>query len=153
MMNKIVQGLWAQTELIVWKSNYWMIAFEHALKNDVLQLMANDHDKENYSSLIIDNHEISVLLAENYWFEQREKIAYRDEFGPLCGITLDIPLDIEVSGYLQPAVDKLAKGGISIIPQCALIYDHIFVPLKNLDGAISILRELRDQAQTVTLKD
>ena len=72
MMNKIVQGLWAQTELIVWKSNYWMIAFEHALKNDVLQLMANDHDKENYSSLIIDNHEISVLLAENYWFEQRQ---------------------------------------------------------------------------------
>lgn len=146
LMDEKIRGLWAQTGISVWDATYWMVAFEHSEIDAVLQLLSKN-DEANFRSCIFDNHEISVLLTEKYWFEQRKKLTYRDEFGPLCGITLDIPLDIEVSGYLRPAVEQLASAGISIIPQCALIYDHLFVSQKDLEKAIAILKDIQKHAQ------
>lgn len=105
---------------------------------------------KDYVSLICDQHEVAVILPDHVMNAAKENGGHNDIFGPLACITLDVPLDIEVSGYLQPAVHALAGAGISIVPQCALIYDHILVhdkdKDKDKDSAIKVLSDLQAQA-------
>ena len=146
-MNKKVQALWAKSELKVWEASYWFVAFDFAEKTSVFRMLEHTTEAESYTSCIFDNHEISVLLPEGQWLAQRNNIVFRQEFGPLTCITFDIPLDIEVAGYLQPAITRLAEAGISVIPQCALIYDHIFVSVKDAENTVDILKQLQKDAQ------
>ena len=142
-----VRKLWAKSNLIIWPSDYWIVAFDHADKPNVLRWLEGIGGQESYLSIIFDNHEISVIVADEHWQEQREKMPFRQEYGLLRGITFDVPLDIEVSGYLRPAIDRLADAGISVVPQCALIYDHIFVNVKDSKDAIHILKKLQIDAK------
>lgn len=143
-----VSGLWAKSDLIIWPSDYWIVAFDHSEKLNVLRWLVGIDGQDSYVSIIFDKHEISVIVADEHWQEQREKMPFRQEYGPLRGITFDVPLDIEVSGYLRPAIDRLADAGISVVPQCALIYDHIFVSAKDNQKAISVLKKLQREAST-----
>jgi hypothetical protein len=43
-------------------------------------------------------------------------------------------------------VEDMANSNISIVPQCALIYDHIFVNADDLPKAISVISHLHDRA-------
>ena len=143
-----VRKLWAKSDLMIWESDYWIAAFDHADKSNVLRWLEGTDGQESYLSIIFDNHEISVIVADENWQEVREKMPFRQEYGPLRGITFDVPLDIEVSGYLRPAIDRLADAGISVVPQCALIYDHIFVSVKDAQQGIDILKKLQHDAKT-----
>ena len=135
--------LWAKSALKVWDGLYWMVAFEHEGRTDAFALMVKVEPKTQITSLIHDQHEVAVMLPENVWSVTRESVAHREEFGPLKCITFDVALDIEVSGYLKPAISRLGTAGVSVIPQCALIYDHIFVHENDLDKAVDVLKTLQ----------
>jgi hypothetical protein len=51
-------------------------------------------------------------------------------------------LDLDVVGYLAPAAVALAKAGISIVPQCGYLKDHLLVAEKDLEKALQTLQEL-----------
>ena len=51
-----------------------------------------------------------------------------------------------MSGYLAPMVEEMANRNVSIVPQCALIYDHIFISAKDKDAATTIINDIYSQA-------
>lgn len=144
--NEAIQNLWARSDLKVWKGSYWMVAFEPDARMSVFEIMSEIKPREHYTSCICDQHEVAAIIPDAVWIKHKQNIEHREDYGPLICITLDVPLEIEVSGYLQPAVNSLAQAGISIVPQCALIYDHILVNADDQDVAINILTELKEAA-------
>jgi hypothetical protein len=101
---------------------------------------------ESYSSLIRDKHEIAIILPSAIWDRHKGRGLHREAFGPLVCITFDVPLDISVAGYLAPAIGALADAGISVVPQCALIYDHVLVHEDDAEGAIDVIKALQADA-------
>jgi hypothetical protein len=123
-----------------------MVAFEHEGRGDAFALMAKVEPGSQITSCINDQHEVAVMLPDNVWGAARDVMTHREEFGPLKCITFDVALDITVSGYLKPAIERLGEAGVSVIPQCALIYDHIFVHENDLDKAVAVLNQLQEDA-------
>lgn len=141
-----IRDLWRRSNLIIWPGHSWMISFAPKERRQALRLVEMCTPVEHFVSLICDHNESAVILPDQVWSRQQKQTEYRESFGPLICLTLDVPLDIEVSGYLQPAVDALAAAGVSIVPQCALIYDHILVHQKDKDAAVNILKQIQQQA-------
>ena len=125
---------------------YRMASFDSKDRARALHLISQTPSAEHYVSLICDQHEVAVILPEKVWNQCDVSTVCRNSYGPLVCLTFDVPLDIEVAGYLQPAVNCLANAGLSIVPQCALIYDHILVNENDRDAAITALTELRQSA-------
>ena len=103
----------------------------------------------HYHSIIRDHHEAALILHETTWNKFRPLNSHQNEFGPLTGITFDVPLEIEVSGYLALMVEEMANQNVSIVPQCALIYDHIFISANDKHLATTIINDIHSQAQVV----
>ena len=144
--NEGIRRLWAASALKLWPGRYWIVGFTPGQRQDALDLAGAAG--EGYVSLIADHHEVSVILHNDIWKTAGQQLQPRQVFGPLCGLTFDVPLDIEVAGYLAPAVSALAAAGISIVPQCALIHDHLFVAEHDFDAACDVLATLRTRAQS-----
>ncbi len=145
--NNQIRDLWRQSKPIVWRGHYWMLSFAPQDRAQALKLIELTEPVKDYVSLICDQHEVAVILPDHVMNAAKEQGGHNDIFGPLACITLDVPLDIEVSGYLQPAVHALANAEISIVPQCALIYDHILVHDKDRASAIKVLSDLQKRAE------
>ncbi len=142
-----IKQLWSKSDLNIWDGFYRIVAFEPDHKKDALVLLSAVPSPGYYCSMICDNHEVAVILPDKIWQNQSAALNFRQEFGPLKCITFDVPLDIEVSGYLKPAISALADAGVSVIPQCALIYDHILVHETDLKKAKTVLNELKLSAK------
>ena len=141
-----IKALWKRSEVVVWPSFYYMVSYDPTKRAEVLSLAAQAKPVEQYVSVISDHHEVAAILPQNLWDKSRSNDAHQQSYGPLVCLTLNVPLDIEVSGYLQPAVHALADAGVSIVPQCALIFDHLLVHEKDAETALGVLTELRRQA-------
>ncbi|WP_299209222.1 ACT domain-containing protein [uncultured Tateyamaria sp.] len=144
--NDAIKDLWKKSRLIVWPDLYCMVSFDPKDRASALNLVAKAAPFDHYFSIICDQHEVAVILPDTIWNDWDASVICRNSHGPFACLTFDIPLDVEVAGYLQPAVNCLADAGISIVPQCALIYDHVLVNERDLDAAICALTELRQKA-------
>ncbi len=144
--NQGVRELWAQSDLIIWDGLYRMVAFDVGNKTVVFDLMAKVGAGGEITSCICDHHEISVILPDDAWQGRGKDVKHREEYGPLKCITFDVPLDVTVSGYLKPAISRLGEAGVSVTPQCALIYDHVFIHERDLDTAQAVLKQLQVDA-------
>ena len=91
--------------------------------------------------------EVSVTLAETTWRQWEREALHQGALGPLRAISFDIPLEIEVVGYLAPAAARLGAAGVSIIPQCAFVLDHLLVQDKDLATAERVLAALIEEAR------
>ena len=58
---------------------------------------------------------------------------------PYRAITFDVNIDLGVVGYLAPAAARLAAAGVSIVPQCAYLKDHLLVREADLETARAVL--------------
>ena len=150
--NDNVRALWRQSKPIVWAGNYWMVSFERDDRSDAFELAALSSEADHYVSVICDQHEVALILPDSVWREHQECHHVRDAYGPLSCLTLDVPLDITVAGYLQPVVERMAEAGVSVVPQCALIYDHILVHEKDAAKAVEIVSQLRVEADSAETK-
>ena len=63
-------------------------------------------------------------------------------------ITFDLELDLATTGFLAPVAVRLADAGISIIPQCAFLKDHVLVRESDLSRAVEIIQEWIRQCAT-----
>ena len=126
-----------------------MASFDRDHRTKVFAIAA-ENDESHYLSVIADHNELAAVLSEEIWGNTEVQELSRSSFGPLTCLTFDVPLEIEVPGYLQPAVNSLAEAGISIVPQCALIYDHIMVETEAAKKAIEVLTNLKKSAEQPT---
>ena len=62
--------------------------------------------------------------------------------GPYRVLTFDLELELDVIGYMAPALERLAAAGVSIVPQCGFRTDHLLVLEQDLDAAIGALEAL-----------
>lgn len=147
--NPHTRALWAASRLQVWPQRYRFIAFDQGDLARLLPLLSEISAPGTYLSLIRDGFETALIVEQSNAerVENRLGAAIR-RHGPLACITFDVPLDIAVSGFLRPAIDCLAERGISVVVQCALVYDHILVHEDDIGPACEALSGLIEQARS-----
>ena len=136
---------WARTELRIWPERYWLVAFprsEHAFAAGILAEAG-----DSFAAIVRDHREISLTVADELWRRHAGEGMHHGALGPLRAISFDIPLEIEVVGYLAPAAARLAAAGVSIVPQCAFVLDHLLVQDKDLATCEKVLAALIEEAR------
>ncbi|MGH7491822.1 MAG: ACT domain-containing protein [bacterium] len=142
-MHEKILRLWAQTKLYVWPEAYYLISLP--LEQWEPALFAAAH-AECFSALIRERDEISVTLSAAAWHAISQKLSPRTMAGPYRVITFDLDLDLSVCGYFAPAAERLAEAGVSIVPQCAYLKDHVLIQSENIEQAVEVLQKLIESA-------
>ncbi len=93
---------------------------------------------DGFAALVVERDEVSVTVAESAWTGSALAPGARVS-GPFRAITLDIDVDLDVCGYLAPAATLLGEAGVSIVPQCAFLKDHLLVHEEKLEIAVGVL--------------
>lgn len=102
---------------------------------------------EPFCALIVDKDEVTLLIPAEAWqdFQHRlpgaavSPIIYRL-------ITIDVPLEPTLVGFMAHVSRALADAAISILAFGAYNRDHLFVPENQFDLALSALEKLKSQA-------
>lgn len=99
---------------------------------------------EPFCALIVDKDEVSLLLpAEAY--EDFSKRLPGSTLSPISYrlITIDIPLEPDLVGFMAHVSQALAAANVSILTFAAFSRDHFFVPAKQFESAVAALKELQ----------
>jgi hypothetical protein len=132
--------LWARTKLHVWPERYTLVSLPVSRLDAAALLVASN--RNSFGAVVVERDEVSLTLREELWAGAPLRSEAREERGPYRAITFDLDLDLDVCGYLAPAAERLAAAGISIVPQCAFLKDHILVAEIHLEGAVRVLEDL-----------
>ena len=144
-MRERARQAWAETVLKIWPNVYWNLSFDLEDRAFAAGLLADCEGR--FACLVQDHRELSLTVEETLWRRHEAAGRHRGALGPLRAVTFDIPLEIEVVGYLAPAAQRLAEAGVSIIPQCAFSMDHLLVLDKDLETARQVLEALIEEVR------
>jgi hypothetical protein len=136
---------WDRTKLHVWPEQYLLASLPHDLLAEAAALAGAASG--TFVALVMERDEVSLTIERGMWLASPLRLRALAENGPFRTITLDVNVDLDVVGYLAPAVLALAEAGVSIIPQCACLKDHLLVHEKNLERAIETLNKLMHRSQ------
>ena len=145
-LSSAVRPLWARTTLRVAPDLYWMVSLPPSSLTDAAQLVATQGGA--FGSLIAEPDEVSLTVSEKAWKASPLRRAALADAGPFRAITFNLDVDLAVSGYFSPAASRLAEAGISIVPQCAFLKDHVLVRTADLAAAISCLEQLISECRS-----
>ena len=143
-MHENVLQLWAQTKLYVWPEEYCLISLQVEHWEPVLSAVAH---ADCFAALIRERDEISVTLSAAACHRISQKLTPRTMAGPYHVITFDLNLELSICGFFVPAAERLAKAGISIVPQCAYLKDHVLIQAERIEQAVKVLQGLIDSAK------
>lgn len=146
-----VRQLWAQTRLKVWPERYYLVSLPLAalpVFADLFTQLAKV-GTNNFSAVVIEQDEISLTISEIVWRSVADRLDYAAVSSAYKVITLNINLDLAVVGYLAPAATQLAQAGISIVPQCAYLKDHLLIRETDLEQAQAVLIALIQTCQAI----
>jgi hypothetical protein len=136
-MNATVRALWAKTRIALWPGDYLLVSLPHeALKQAALLAAAG---ADQFAALVVEKEGVSLTLPREAWTEASQKFHALAAAGPYRVVTLDLEIDLSVSGYLLPAAERLAQAGIAIVAQCAFRKDHLLIRSEDAEAAVSIL--------------
>jgi hypothetical protein len=150
-MNREVATLWSRTSPLLWPQEVVLASFAVADLHAVMAAIASrvDPRRRGFSALIVERDEVSLTIERAAWETlpiAKQAVATA---GPYRAITLDLRIDLGVSGYLLHAAERLAAAGISIVPQCAFQKDHLLVRSADAEKAMRILAALVDEARAM----
>jgi hypothetical protein len=132
--------LWARTRLRVWPEAYRLVSLPPSALPQAAALVARAGG--SFVALVLERDEVSLTLPETLWQASALRGVARGDAGPYRAITFDLDLDLSVSGYLAPAAARLGEAGVSIVPQCAFLKDHLLVRETHLARAVEVLEAL-----------
>jgi hypothetical protein len=130
--------LWAATRLHVWPDRYVLVSFPVEAIREAAELVSAG---PGFGALVRERDEVSVTVEEAAWTKSSLRGRARASTGPLRAVTFDIDLPLSVCGYLAPAAERLGKAGISIVPQCGFLKDHLLVGERDLAKALLVLED------------
>lgn len=150
-MNRDVAALWSRTALFLWPQEVVLASFALADLPAVASALASrlEPPRHAFSAVIVERDEVSVTIEQTKWGALAMAKQTRAVAGPYRAITLDVSIDLGVSGYLLPAAERLAAAGVPIVPQCAYQKDHLLVRADDAERAMSLLGALVDEARTM----
>ncbi|HET7291325.1 MAG TPA: ACT domain-containing protein [Vicinamibacteria bacterium] len=132
-----VQALWARTSLRLWPEDYALASLPAEALPAAAAFVASRSGC--FLALVLERDEVSLTAPEGLWRASPLRARARRESGPYRAITLDLDLDLGVCGYLAPAAARLAAAGISIVPQCGFLKDHLLVHAPDVERAVAVL--------------
>ena len=135
--------LWAQTRIAVHEDRYRLISLPRAELLSASRLIGQLASP--FAALVLEPAEVSLTLPERVWQEHLSLHANAREDGPYRVITFDLELDLATTGFLAPVAVRLSDAGISIIPQCAFLKDHLLVRESDLSRTVEIIQAWIDQ--------
>jgi hypothetical protein len=144
-----VQALWARTGIRRWLGRLVLVSLPHASLPEAARLIEGGSESgraRSFAALVVEDDEVSLTIDESTWSEAAGRIAHNAVAGPYAAITLLLDIDLGVCGYLLPAARLLAEAGISIVPQCAYLKDHLLIRDEDADRAVLILEGLVAEA-------
>ena len=140
-MNDEIRRLWAQTRVFVWPQIYDLVSFSLEELPLAASLIAASTDR--FAALVLEADEVSLTIDEKLWQEFAARgVQAKSVVGPYRAVTLQLNIDLGISGYLLPAAALLAEAGISILPQCGHLKDHLLIRAEQTDRAVEILEGL-----------
>jgi hypothetical protein len=140
LLNDRTRLLWARTTLFVWPNHYLLVSLQPDVLTEAAALAGSA--SATFVALVMERDEVSLTVEEDLWLASPLRLRARAESGPYRAITLDVNMELDVVGYLAPAALALADAGVSMIPQCAYLKDHLLVHETSLDRAIRTLNDL-----------
>jgi hypothetical protein len=138
--------LWAHTRLRVGSEALTLVSLPVSELPAAAALLAGA--RAEFAALVLERDEVSLSVPAVVWEAGALRERARAAAGPYRALTLDLDLDLGVVGYLAPAAERLAAAGISIVPQCAFLKDHLLVREADLAHALVLLQELIDAAES-----
>lgn len=137
-MNDRARALWARTHVHVWPERYVLASLPVARLVEATTLLARAGDA--FAALVRERDEVSLTLPESL---RAEASSLADRIaGPYRVLTFDLELELDVIGYLAPALERLAAAGVTIVPQCGFRTDHLLVLDRDLPAALDALDAL-----------
>jgi len=146
-MNPAVAALWSRTALLLWPADVMLASFAVADLPVVIETVTSK--PTGFSALVVERDEVSLTLDRTAFDELALSKRAVAVAGPYRAITLDLQIDLGVSGYLLPAAERLAAAGISIVPQCAFQKDHLLVRAADAAKAMAVLGRLVEDARSI----
>ncbi len=101
---------------------------------------------EPFSALIVDKDEVTLVLPTDSWTVLREQFEAQAEEGYRL-ITLDLPLELGLVGYIARLTHVVAQAGVSLLVFSAYQRDHLLVPAEDFDRAMQALGALISACQ------
>ncbi len=140
-----VRGLWARVRILRWPEPVRLLSFPPESTPEVLAALARI--PVPFVALVRERDEVSVAVpaAAEGALRTLGPVAAG---GPMTALTLDLDVDLAVSGFLLPAAARLAAAGVSIVPVCAYRKDHLLVAAADADRAVAILEGLAAECAT-----
>lgn len=136
---------WANTELRLWPETYRLVRFD--LADSAFSAAVVETAGGRFCCLVRDAREISLTVDEETWQRFADTAPPHAVQGPLKAITFDADLPPDLVGYLAPAAEALSAAEIPIVPQCSFSLDHVLVPARDAERALSVLQGLVDAAR------
>ena len=133
------RAVWARTTLHICPEEYVLASLPVADLGEGALLVGR---ASGFAALLLERDEVSVTVTEDLWRESPLRARALAEAGPYRAITLDVNIDLGVTGYMAPAAARLAEAGVSIVPQCAYSKDHLLVREADLETARAVLETL-----------
>lgn len=140
-----VRALWARTGIRRWPGRLVLVSLPHSSLAEAARLIASAAESgraRSFAGLVVEEDEVSLTIDDTTWSEVAGRIAHNAVAGPYAAITLELDVDLGVCGYLLPAARLLAEAGISIVPQCGYLKDHLVIRDADADRAVRILEDL-----------
>jgi hypothetical protein len=138
-IGEAAREVWARTTLRVPDARYVLVSLPPEALAEAAALVGRC---SVFAALLLERDEVSLTVAEPTWWGSPLRARAAGEAGPYRAITLDTNVDLSVTGYMAPAAVRLAAAGVSIVPQCAYLKDHLLVRETDLDTACRVLEEL-----------
>ncbi len=142
-MNERTCSLWARASLRVWPEKYVLVSLPTSSLSEAANIVGRSAGA--FAALILERDEISLTLPEHVWSAHAVKANAQD--GPYRAVSFNVDVDLEVFGFIAPAVVRLANARISIVPEAAFLKDHLLVHEKDLDQTVSIVGKLIKDCQ------
>jgi hypothetical protein len=141
-MNETARAVWAKTRVLLWPQRYVLASLPLSGRADAASLVARHGP--GFAALVVERDEVSVTVTEEAWKDAGLEARRLD--GPFRAITLDVNIDLAVVGYMAPLAARLAAAGVSIIPQCAFLKDHLLIHERHAERAVAEIERMVREA-------
>jgi hypothetical protein len=88
-----------------------------------------------FSALIVDKDEVTLVLAEEDWQDFQHRLPDRREAGGYRLITFDVPMDLNVIGFMALISGILAEAQIPIMAFSSFERDHLLIQSAQFQAA------------------
>ena len=93
-----------------------------------------------FSSLIVDKDEVTLIVPQTHWEEFAARLPDHRAAADYRLITFDLPLDLQIVGFMALLSSILADVQIPIFALSSFERDHILVPAARFQTAWDALR-------------